>query len=101
MVKHLIGSSAIVKAVKSTSLAVCEDYEAKVVVIIDYLTKFAAIDGRRELTDELRDIYVKTICGYRPEFSLRQVEKGLAAYLESGDRWPWPKNLIEIMDDEV
>ena len=97
----MIESNAIVKVAKSTSLAVCEDYEPKVVVIIDYLTQFAAIDGRRELTDELRDIYVKTICGYKPEFSLRQVEKGLASYLESGDRWPWPKNLIEMMEEEV
>jgi hypothetical protein len=71
-----------------------------VLTIIDHLTQFAAID-RRELTDELRDTYVKTICGHRPEFSLRQVEKGLAAYLENGDRWPWPSNLIDAIEEEI
>jgi len=100
MVKHLTGSSAIVRATKSTSLAVCEDYEPKVVAIINYLTQFAAID-RRELTDELRDTYVKVICGHKPEFSLRQVEKGLASYLEIGDRWPWPSALVEHMEDQI
>jgi len=69
-------------------------------VILDYLTRFAAID-RRELTDELRDTYLKAICGHKPELSLRQVEKGLAAYLDGGDRWPWPSSLIEMMEAEV
>jgi hypothetical protein len=100
MAKPQSGSKAIVRATKNTSLVLCEDYEAKVLTIIEYLTKFAVID-RRELTDELRDIYVKTICGRRPELSLRQVEKGLASYLESGDRWPWPSALVEMMEDEV
>ena len=70
------------------------------VTVLDYLGKFAAID-RRELTDELRTTYIKAICGHKPEFSLRQVEKGLAAYLESGDRWPWPSMLIDAMEEEV
>jgi hypothetical protein len=74
--------------------------EPKVAVILDHLTRFAAID-RREMTDELRDTYIKAICGHKPELSLRQVEKGLAAYMETGDRWPWPAALIEIMEDEV
>ena len=100
MAKPQSESRAIVKATKNTSLVLCEDYEAKVLTIIEHLTKFAAID-RRELTDELRDTYVKTICGRKPELSLRQVEKGLAAYLESGDRWPWPGTLIEMMEEEV
>lgn len=93
-------SSAIVQATKNTSLVVCDDYEPKVVAIIGYLTQFAAID-RRELTDELRDTYVKVICGHKPEFSLRQVEKGLAAYLETGDRFPWPSALVELMEEEI
>ena len=88
------------QATKNTSLVACDDYEPKVVAIIDYLTQFAAID-RRELTDELRDTYVKVICGHRPEFSLRQVEKGLAAYLETGDRFPWPSALVELMEEEI
>lgn len=96
----MIESSAIVKATKSTLQVACNDYEPKVVAIIDYLTQFAAID-RRELTDELRDTYVKVICGHRPEFSLRQVEKGLAAYLETGDRFPWPSALVELMEEEI
>lgn len=79
---------------------VCEDYEPKVRTIIEHLTQFAAID-RREITDELRDTYVKVICGHRPEFSLRQIEKGLESYLETGDRWPWPGTLLEIMEEEV
>lgn len=100
MAKPQLESKAIVKATRSTSLAVCEDYEPKVRTIIDHLTQFAAID-RRELTDELRDAYVMAICRHMPELSLRQVEKGLAAYLETGDRWPWPGTLIEMMEDEV
>ncbi len=85
---------------KPTLLVICEDYEAKGVAILGYLRQFAAID-RREVTDELRDSYIKAICGRKPELSLRQVEKGLAAYLESGDRWPWPGTLIEMMEEEV
>ena len=100
MGKPQLESKAIVKATLSTSLVVCEDFQPKVNVILDYLTQFAAID-RRELTDELRDTYVKAICGHKPELSLRQVEKGLAAYLESGDRWPWPATLLEAMEDQV
>ena len=100
MGKPQLESRAIVKATKNTLQIACEDYQAKVVTIIDHLTQFAAID-RRELTDELRDIYVKTICGRKPELSLRQVEKGLTAYLETGDRFPWPSVLIEMMDEEV
>lgn len=100
MAKPQSGSNSIVKATQSTSLVACEDYQAKLLTIVDYLTKFAAID-RRELTDELRDTYVKAICGRKPELSLRQVEKGLSAYLESGDRWPWPGTLIEMMEEEV
>ena len=100
MAGHLIESKAIVQATKNTSLVACEDYDKKLVAIIGYLTQFAAID-RRELTDELRDTYVKVICGHRPEFSLRQVEKGLAAYLETGDRFPWPSALVELMEEEI
>ena len=100
MAKHLTGRSAIVQATKNTSLASCKDYEPKVVAIISYLTQFAAID-RRELTDEIRDTYVRVICGHKPEFSLRQVEKGLADYLESGERWPWPSALVDRMEEEI
>jgi hypothetical protein len=78
----------------------CEDFDPKRQAILDHLAQFAAID-RRELTDELRDTYVKAICGHKPELSLRQVEKGLAAYMETGDRWPWPSSLIQAMEDEV
>jgi hypothetical protein len=100
MEKLQLGSKAIVKATKSISLAVCEDYDPKVRTILENLTRFAAID-RRELTDELRDTYVRVICGHKPELSLRQVEKGLTAYLETGDRWPWPGKLIEMMEEEI
>ena len=100
MVKRLIESSAIVKVTQNSSLVVCDDYEAKAATILEHLRKFAAID-RREVTDELRETYVKVICGHRPEFSLRQVEKGLAAYLETGDRFPWPSALVERMEDEI
>lgn len=99
MGKPLLESKAIVRATKSTSL-VCENYQAKADVILAHLRSFAAID-RREVTDELRDSYIKAICGHKPELSLRQVEKGLAAYLDSGDRWPWPGTLIEMMEEEV
>ena len=99
MGKPQSGNKAIVKATPNTLVA-CEDFQPKVNVILEYLTRFAAID-RRELTDELRDTYIKAICGRKPELSLRQVEKGLAAYLESGDRWPWPATLLEIMEAEV
>ena len=100
MGKPQLESKAIVKATKSSPLAICEDYEPKVRIVLDYLTQFAAID-RRELTDELRTTYIKAICGRKPELSLRQVEKGLASYMESGDRWPWPSTLIEMMEEEV
>jgi hypothetical protein len=100
MGKPQLESRSIVKGTKSGPLVVCDDYQAKSLAIIDHLTQFAAID-RRELTNELRDIYVKAICGHRPELSLRQVEKGLAAYLETGDKWPWPAVLIEAMEEEV
>jgi hypothetical protein len=85
---------------KPTSLVACKDYEPKVIAILNYLRQFAAID-RREITDETRDVYVRAICGRKPELSLRQVEKGLATYLETGDRWPWPATLIEMMEDEI
>ena len=97
----MTSGNGIVLATKSTLPVVCEDCEAKVAAILDHLTQFAAIDGRRELTDELRDTYIKVICGHRPEFSLRQVEKGLAAYLETGDRFPWPSALVELIEDEI
>ena len=100
MAKPQSESKAIVKATKPTSLVVCENLQPKVDAILDHLRQFAAID-RRELTDEIRDTYIKTICGYRPELSLRQVEKGLKAYLEKGNRWPWPSELIEMMEEEV
>jgi hypothetical protein len=69
-------------------------------VVLEYLTKFAAID-RRELTEEIRSVYVTTICGHKPELSLRQVENGLQTYLETGNKWPWPSELIEVMEEEV
>ena len=100
MAKQQAESKAIVKATPSSLQVVCEDLQPKADAILEYLTQFAAID-RRELTDELRSTYIKAICGHKPELSLRQVEKGLAAYMESGDRWPWPSSLIEMMEDEV
>ena len=100
MGKPQLESKAIVKGTKSSLQVACEDLQAKADVILDNLTRFAAID-RRELTDELRDTYIRTICGHKPELSLRQVEKGLATYLETGDRWPWPGTLIEMMEEEV
>ena len=100
MARQLPESKAIVKVTRNTLQVVCEDRDAKVELILDSLTQFAAID-RRELTNELRDTYVNTICGHKPELSLRQVEKGLASYMETGDRWPWPSSLIEAMEEEV
>ena len=99
MARPQLESKAIEKVTQGTSL-VCEDFQAKTDVLLDYLARFAAID-KRELTDELRDTYVKAICGRKPELSLRQVEKGLAAYLESGERFPWPGTLIEMMEEEI
>jgi hypothetical protein len=74
--------------------------DEKAAAIVEYLNQFAAID-RREITDELVDTYIKAICGRKPELTLTQVRKGLVSYMEEGGRWPWPSELIEMMDDEV
>lgn len=74
--------------------------EAEAEIIVGYLQGFAAID-KRELTPELIDLYVKTLCNRKPEFSLRQIEKGLQEYMENGRKWPWPADLIECIEDEI
>ena len=92
--------TAIVKQEKSTSL-VSEETKRKAAVITGYIEKFALIDGRRDVDGGLYNLYVDAICGYRPELSERQIEKGLRKYLESGERFPWPGTLIEMMEEEV
>lgn len=92
-------SSAIAKRQQPT-LTVPEEHREKAEVIIAHLLGFAAID-KRELTTELMDLYVKTICNHKPEFSLRQIEKGMQTYLETGSKWPWPSDLIEMIEDEI
>jgi hypothetical protein len=84
----------------STSLAL-SDRQQKAAVITGYMERFAAIDGRKELSPEIYDLYVETICGYRPPFSLRQIEKGLKDYLETGKKFPWPADLLDCMEEEI
>ena len=70
-------------------------------IITRYLENFALIDGRKDVDIALYNLYVDVITGYRPQLSERQIEKGLRRYMESGERWPWPGVLIELMEEEV
>lgn len=65
-------------------------------VIEDYVEKFSLIAGRA-LTPAVYDIYVEALDG----IELRRLKKGLKQYLKKGTRWPWPGDLLELIEEEV
>ena len=67
-------------------------------MVVEALDRYALID-RREVTDAMRDLYCEEIS--RKKFTRRQVEKGLKKYLQQGKKWPWPADLIELMEDAI
>lgn len=81
---------------KPQSLAPRTEYDRKVDTITCYLEKFAVLDGR-VLTPQLYALYIEAL----EDLELRKIEQGLAEYLRSGTRFPWPGALREYIEEEV
>lgn len=82
------------------SLAVTESKKAEIVVV-EYLQRFANIEGRNRELELLYPVYTEIILNHKPPFSLRQIEKGLRTALETQKVWPWPADLIEYIEEEI
>jgi hypothetical protein len=59
-----------------------------------YLYKYAAIDRNRVVDEELIGIFVEALEG----LDLKELERGLKAYLTEGVRFPWPAEIREMSE---
>ena len=87
-------SSAIVK--QDSRLSLPTERQSKADLISAYLEKYACIEGRT-LTPQQYAVYIEAL----EDLDLRRLEKGLKAYLQEGQRWPWPGTLREFVEEEV
>lgn len=73
--------------------------DEKAELISGYMEQYAAIAGK-VLTPQLYGLYISVIAA-QPNFDLARIEKGLKSYLETGNRFPWPSELIEAIEAEI
>ena len=93
MGKSLPPGSAIVRRSSEQSLT---PKKQRTALIGEYLYKFGAISGK-VVDEELIAIYVEAL----EDVDERKLRKGLAAYLRSGVKWPWPGDIAEQCEEEV
>lgn len=63
----------------------------KTAIVGEYLYKYAAI-ANRIVDAELISIFVEGLEG----LSVREIERGMDAYLKEGNRFPWPSDIREL-----
>ena len=69
--------------------------QERTVLIGEYLYKFAMIANREMPKDgELQKIFVEAL----DDLSLKEIERGLKAYLKEGTRFPWPAEVRELSE---
>lgn len=91
MAKRLQSGTEIVKQSQPQSLTPSQERTALIGV---YLYKYAALDKNRVVDEELIAIFVEGLSGLDD----KELERGLKNYLKEGDRFPWPKNIIDLSD---
>ena len=92
MAKQIQSSSGIVKQSPTQFLTPNQE---RTVLISEYLYKFAMISNREMPKDgELTKIFVEAL----DDLSLKEIERGLKAYMKEGDRFPWPSQVRELSE---
>lgn len=80
-------------------LQASQPVDEKADLITGYLEQYGAIAGR-VITPALYSLYVGVIAS-QPDFDLKRIEKGLKAYMETGNRFPWPADLVKEIEDQI
>ena len=91
MAKRLQSGTEIVKQSQPQSLTPSQQRTA---LIGTYLYKYAVLDRNRVVDEETIGIFVEGLS----DLDEKELERGLKNYLKDGDRFPWPKNIIELSD---